>query len=363
MERPDTHVLEEESRRAFRIMLPSEWIVRDKNPDYGIDMEVEVVKEKKVTNEVFWVQIKATENIVHSHGVIPFSIETKHLKYYEHCRLPVIVVLWVKPEGTFYYLFVQQYIREKLSKEDPKWRTQETKTIKFPANSKLKNAEALKSVATDGYLYIIQQEPTAGLGAGLSSAWLDGIPKSNDKVLKERTLKALLYIRDEDYRSAIREYESILRVVCKTPSTERMAILVNLGNAHYLLGENGKALANFDAVLELAKEIDEKDAYALQGKAAALGNIGLIYKDKGDLDKALEYLKKALRINRGIGYRQGEANDLGNIGIIYKDKGDLDNALKHLKKALAVLERFDLVHGRDVIQKAINLITKNRSHQ
>ncbi|MBU7046650.1 MAG: tetratricopeptide repeat protein [Theionarchaea archaeon] len=63
-----------------------------------------------------------------------------------------------------------------------------------------------------------------------------------------------------------------------------------------------------------------------QGEASILGNIGIIYKNKGDLDEALKNHKAALNIHREIGYRLGEANQLGNIGIIYMDKGDLDEA-------------------------------------
>lgn len=49
-----------------------------------------------------------------------------------------------------------------------------------------------------------------------------------------------------------------------------------------------------------------------------------VYTDKGELDKALEYLEGALKIHREIGHKQGEALDLGNIGNIYTDKGELD---------------------------------------
>ncbi|MBU7046651.1 MAG: hypothetical protein HXS54_09465 [Theionarchaea archaeon] len=61
-----------------------------------------------------------------------------------------------------------------------------------------------------------------------------------------------------------------------------------------------------------------------------------------------------------IGYRLGEANQLGNIGIIYMDKGDLDEALKNLKAALNILDSHGLVYGRDIVCKAIDLIIKDK---
>ena len=48
----------------------------------------------------------------------------------------------------------------------------------------------------------------------------------------------------------------------------------------------------------------------------------------------------------------------GNIGLIYSDKGEMDNALKYLEDALNILERSNLVYGRDIIQNAMDSITK-----
>jgi tetratricopeptide (TPR) repeat protein len=84
-----------------------------------------------------------------------------------------------------------------------------------------------------------------------------------------------------------------------------------------------------------------------------LGNIGLIYKAKGDSDTALKYHQDALKIHREIGYKQGEANQLGNIGLIYSDKDDSDTALKYLQDALKIIKEFKMAHGKDIILNAI----------
>jgi tetratricopeptide (TPR) repeat protein len=69
-----------------------------------------------------------------------------------------------------------------------------------------------------------------------------------------------------------------------------------------------------------------------------------------------------LKIHREIGYKQGEASDLGNIGLIYKAKGDLARALKYLQDALKILDTFNLVYGRGIIENAINRITTYRKN-
>jgi len=347
MKRTREQTLEYESELALRKLLPPQWVVRSRrDPDIAIDLEVEIVEGENVTNKVVWLQIKATESIKSAYRKASYQMETKHLKYYEKCHLPVVILYWVKSENIFYYLFAQRYMQEELSVKNPKWRAKKTATIRFSSDSKLKDSQTLTSIATEGYFYIIQRE---------LNTWVDGIPKSLNKELKERTLKALLYMDNEKYRPAIEELEDILRI-CTPSFTERIALLLNLGNAYYSLSRNKEALKNYNAILKLTKNVNEKEA--LEGKASALGNIGLLYQDKGDLDQALKYHQEALKIDKEIGFRQGEANQLGNIGLIYQAKGDLDQALKYLEEALKIAKEIGYREGEASALGNIGLIYK-----
>ena len=212
MKRTSTHWLEDESRVAFRSFLPSNWIVRDKIPDYGIDMEVEIVEGEDITNKVLWLQIKATERSDNSNKPLSYPIETKYLKHYEQCRFPVIILLWIKPKNSFYYIFAQRYIQDYLNVKKPDWRTQKTVTLVFPLSSKLETSDTLVFMATDGYFYVIKQQLIAKAGGNAPFYWLDGIPKSDDKELKERVLKALTFSLNEKFAEAINEYDEILRI-------------------------------------------------------------------------------------------------------------------------------------------------------
>jgi tetratricopeptide (TPR) repeat protein len=356
MKRSKEVQLEYESRLALRNKLPKAWIVRDKDPDVGIDIEIEIVEGEEVTNNVVWLQIKATEKRKRSQDKFCHIMETKHLKYYEGCRLPVIIVYGIKKSDNdfdFYILFAQRYINEQLSIEKPGWRDQETVTVCF--DSKLDEVQKLNSIATDGYLYVAAKQlnvrPTG------ARYWLDGIPKSDDEELKKRTMEALLFVWDEKYSHAIQKFEDILRGCILSP-TEKMAVLLNLGNAYYSLGQIEIALENYNAILELTKKVSKKEA--LEGKASALGNIGLIYADKGDLDNALKYHQDGLKINQEIGYKQGEASDLGNIGLIYRARGDLGNALKYYQGALNIHKEIGYKQGEADQLCNIGLIYKTR---
>lgn len=176
MKRTKKHVLETESRRALENLLPPEWIFRTKRPDYGIDIEIEIVEDEELTNKVLWVQLKATEDV--RKGKISYKIKTSHLKYYEGCRLPVLILLWTKSENEFYYLFTQKYIREKLSVKNPSWRKQKTVVIKF--DSKLSTTKDLQSIATDGYPAIVTKNMEdysfLRFGRKLQMYWRNTIP-------------------------------------------------------------------------------------------------------------------------------------------------------------------------------------------
>ena len=68
----------------------------------------------------------------------------------------------------------------------------------------------------------------------------------------------------------------------------------------------------------------------------------MIYYAKKDLDKSLEYLYEALKIDLEIGYNQGKAENLENIGVIYRDKGNLDQALKYFAESLGIYQEIGL---------------------
>jgi tetratricopeptide (TPR) repeat protein len=106
-----------------------------------------------------------------------------------------------------------------------------------------------------------------------------------------------------------------------------------------------------------ALEIDKEIGFR-QGEANSLGNIGVIYQDRGDLDQALKYHREALEINKQIGHKEGEAAQLGNIGLIYKAKGDLDQALKYMNDALKIFEEIGMPEQIGIVKRNIERISQ-----
>ena len=281
-------------------------------------MEIELVRGEETENKILWVQIKATESSKKTHNNVTYSIGTNHLRYYENAQLPVLILIWRKPENAFYCLLAQRVIREELDVKDPNWRKKKTKTIVFREDTRIVGACDLQSLATGGYLYVIQQQLNIKSNGKSAVYWLDGIPKSDDEELKEGVLRAFSLMLNGKHADAISEFERIL-TVCTVAPTQKMAILISLGNAYYSLNQFDQALKNFLVVIELTKKVGQKEA--LIGKIYAKGNIRLIYEVKGDLDTALKYQEDALELSQRIKYKEGQAIAFSNIAVIFRVMG------------------------------------------
>lgn len=103
--RPIQHELEDQSRTTFRALVQP-WVFRDKNPDYGIDGEVELFSiEKKATGDQFLVQLKATDQL---RGKPRISLAIEWIEYYRSLELPVLLAIWVRNTNQFYWTWAAQ---------------------------------------------------------------------------------------------------------------------------------------------------------------------------------------------------------------------------------------------------------------
>jgi len=97
------HHLEDLSRNKYSLVIPGNWVFRDKFKDYGIDAEVELFdNDGKATGLVYWIQLKATkskdDNFIKQ---VSLSIET--IKYYKKLDIPVLIIRYSEVHDCFYY--------------------------------------------------------------------------------------------------------------------------------------------------------------------------------------------------------------------------------------------------------------------
>lgn len=136
-------------------------------------------------------------------------------------------------------------------KQNPSWWTQKYLAIKIPKKLPLNkdNIEQIfNEIALDGYLLIAAQRLNASNPHG-AMYFLDGIPHSDDRELKQQTADALDSLTKENYPEAIKKLEHILDTLTLSP-TEKMVIFLNLGNAYFTIGQFDKALEKYKTILD-----------------------------------------------------------------------------------------------------------------
>lgn len=102
------HQLEDLSRSKYSLEIPRNWVMRDKEKDYGIDAEVEIFDENdRATGLVYWVQLKATES---SDKLAARKVDLRidAIKYYKSLELPVLIVRYSEKEDLFYCRWVHE---------------------------------------------------------------------------------------------------------------------------------------------------------------------------------------------------------------------------------------------------------------
>jgi uncharacterized protein DUF4365 len=107
--RPASHVLEEQSRRAFKSALPSDWVIHDVFHDYGADFVVEVYESSLPTGNEFLVQLKALHR-KEAHKPFAVTIATATINYLVQRSLPAMIVGYDAQSRMLYYTWLDEYL-------------------------------------------------------------------------------------------------------------------------------------------------------------------------------------------------------------------------------------------------------------
>ncbi|MEG4850975.1 CHAT domain-containing protein [Microcoleus sp. B5-D4] len=135
---------------------------------------------------------------------------------------------------------------------------------------------------------------------------------------------------EEALRGAIVKYEEALKLYRKAGDRRGEATtLSNIGSVYSDLGEKQKALEYFGQSLPLWRAVGDRG-----GEARTLNNIGVVYSDLGEKQKALEYYSQSLPLFRATGDRGGEAYTLTSIGVVYSQLGEKQKGLEYYSQSL-----------------------------
>lgn len=254
-QRIKTHQLEDFSRSKYSLAIPENWVMRDKDKDYGIDAEVEIFDDKgNATGLVYLVQLKATEtSSVSVAKSIDLRIET--IKYFHSLDLPVLIVRYSKKDDLFFCKWAHEvdlYYAKKGAKtrrvtftDEDIWNTESAeKTIKC-----LKRIRAIKSVTFSLPLPINMETAIESI---------KGIPRA---------------VFLSTYRRLISEYSNL---IVDQPNKEKALILARLDNNDLVVSLGSLNGCTFHNICRCKDEIfvDEVIMHVLLGSAASLVTIG-----------------------------------------------------------------------------------------
>ena len=81
-----------------------------------------------------------------------------------------------------------------------------------------------------------------------------------------------------------------------------------------------------------------------EGMARQYGNLGIVYKTRGELDRAEAMYLKSLEIDEAQERKEGMAISYGNLGILYKAREDMPAACRAWEKSTDLFAEFGVPH-------------------
>jgi signal transduction histidine kinase/Tfp pilus assembly protein PilF len=144
-----------------------------------------------------------------------------------------------------------------------------------------------------------------------------------------------------DYGKALQAYDKALKL--SGNKEMRFKALHGIGYTYTYRGNPGQALSYNLQALKIAEEINEPENIAL-----SLANIGIIYFDLEELDKAEDYYQRALKINTAQGYELAISQNLGNLGNVYSGLKQDAKAIEYYSKAAVISQKINDLQSQSV---------------
>jgi len=132
--------------------------------------------------------------------------------------------------------------------------------------------------------------------------WSDAAEKSPYKMRVHHNL-GRAYLQNGDIDKAIQEGEIALRLMANADKNENITFVLNLlGGAHFVKGETDVALRLFQRAIQVDPNF-----------ASSYYNVSCIRAIKKEKDKALEYLKKAIALDKRYKEKARRDEDFNNL--------------------------------------------------
>jgi len=141
------------------------------------------------------------------------------------------------------------------------------------------------------------------------------------------------YSQNAEYKAD--SINTLITIETEHENTEEVkSLFVELANVYEFEGDWEKYDETVQRMLSFANEKDD-----LEYKAECFNKLGISNCLRGKNELALEYFSKALQINEELQDSISISNSYENLGLVYKDLSDYDKALSHQIKSLKIREK------------------------
>ena len=146
----------------------------------------------------------------------------------------------------------------------------------------------------------------------------------------------------EGLRGAIAKWDEAITVskIKKDKVWEGVAIVAQ-GLIYKQLGELQNALDSYLRSLEIWRELGNR-----QYEGSAVNNIGTAYTDLGEYEKSIPYFEQSANINQEVGDRLSLGFSLGNLADSYRRIGDFTKAGDYFKQSLVIKREETTARGK-----------------
>ncbi len=173
--------------------------------------------------------------------------------------------------------------------------------------------------------------------AQVRSGWgfVSELVGEEDLALRYLAASQLFQTRRGLRRERLAWLERGLVLAQKLDNQQQQAILLsNIGSIYAELGDKQKAMLCYEQALLIVRQLGDAE-----GESSLLNSIASVHLDLGEPQRAIEYSQQALPLAKQASDRMGEAGILSLLGQVYSTRGEKQQALEQWQQSLLLQQQ------------------------
>lgn len=149
------------------------------------------------------------------------------------------------------------------------------------------------------------------------------------------------YRLKSDLSHALNSYFEAAEIALENNLNYQQAIIkISIADVYSIMGDGNTAVSYYRNSIDLLKSesISASSESVSMNLASAQLNLGDEYLNQKKLDSALYYFSESGKVFEALNFRIGQAYNLGNVGLVYAEKNENEKAEQNLNNAIEVLD-------------------------